>query len=106
MNINWQRAVARRFLNLSLAPCLTVFCAIFCASLIPMPAAAQDTQATPSASIQTQEIVARPIPERTVGLEPGKIVKWTLKDAILAALENNVDLSNWSRRMCASYSTT
>ena len=54
--------------------------------------AAQDTQATPSASIQTQDIVARPIPERTVGLEPGKIVKWTLKDAILAALENNVDI--------------
>jgi outer membrane protein len=90
MNINWQRVVARRFL--SLAPCLTVFCAIFCASLISMPAAAQDAQATPSASIQTQDIVARPVPERTTGLDPGKIVKWTLKDAILAALENNVDI--------------
>ncbi len=90
MNINWQRAAARRFL--SLAPCLTVFCAIFCASLISMPAAAQDAQATPSASIQTQDIVARPVPERTTGLEPGKIVNWTLKDAILAALENNVDI--------------
>ena len=92
MNINWQRAVARRFLSLSLAPCLTVFCAIFCASLISMPAAAQDTQATTSATIQTQDIVARPIPERTVGLEPGKIVRWTLKDAVLAALEKNVDI--------------
>ena len=90
MNINWQRAVARRFL--SLAPCLTVFCAIFCASLISTPAAAQDAKATPSSTIQTQDIVARPIPERTVGLDPGKIVKWTLKDAILAALENNVDI--------------
>jgi len=90
MNINWQRAAARRFL--SLAPCLTVFCAIFCASLISMPAAAQDAQATPSSTIQTQDIVARPVPERTTGLEPGKIVKWTLKDAILAALENNVDI--------------
>jgi HAE1 family hydrophobic/amphiphilic exporter-1 len=57
-----------------------------------MPAAAQDTQSTTSATIQTQDIVARPIPERTVGLEPGKIVRWTLKDAVLAALEKNVDI--------------
>jgi HAE1 family hydrophobic/amphiphilic exporter-1 len=92
MNINWPRAVARRILSLSLAPFLTVFCAIFCASLISMPAAAQDTQATQSAPIDTKDIVARPIPQRTVGLEPGKIVKWTLRDAILAAYEKNVDI--------------
>lgn len=92
MNINWPRAVARRFLSLSLVPCLTVSCAVFCASLISMPAAAQDTQATKSAPIQIQDIVARPIPERTVGLEPGKIVKWTQKDAILAALDKNIDI--------------
>ena len=90
MNINWPRAVARSFP--SLAPCLTVCCAIFCASLISMPAAAQDTQATQSSSIDTQNIVARPIPERTVGLAPGKIVKWSLRDAILAAYEKNVDI--------------
>src|SRR5262247_3960870 len=90
MNINWPRAVARSFP--SLAPCLTVCCAIFCASLISMPAAAQDTQATQSSSIDTQSIVARPIPERTVGLAPGKIMKWSLRDAILAAYEKNVDI--------------
>jgi len=92
MNINWPRAGARRIPSLSLAPYLTVFCAIFCASLISMPAAAQATQATQNPPIDTKEIVARPIPERTVGLEPGKIVKWTLRDAILAALEKNVDI--------------
>ena len=92
MNINWQRAVARRFLNLSLAPCLTVFCAIFCASLIRDARRGARHTGDAERFIQTQEIVARPIPERTVGLEPGKIVKWTLKDAILAALENNVDI--------------
>jgi len=92
MNINWLRAVAREFLSPSLPPCLTVFCAVFFASLISMPAAAQDTQAAPSSTINVQEIVARPIPERTVGLEPGKIMKWTLKDAILAALEKNIDI--------------
>ena len=43
MNINWPRAVARRVLSLSMAPRLTVFCAIFCASLISMPAVAQDS---------------------------------------------------------------
>jgi outer membrane protein len=92
MNINWPRAVARRIPSLNLAPCLTVFCAIFCASLVSMPAAAQDTQATQSSPIDTKDIVARPIPQRTVGLEPGKIVKWTLRDAILAAYEKNVDI--------------
>ena len=92
MNINWPRAVARRITSLNLAPCLTVFCAIFCASLVSMPAAAQDTQATQSSPIDTKDIVARPIPERTVGLEPGKVVRWTLRDAILAAYEKNVDI--------------
>jgi outer membrane protein len=89
MNNNWLRAVAREFL--SLPPCLTVFCAIICASLISMPASAQDTTTTNS-QIQVENIVARPIPARTIGLEPGKVVNWTLKDAILAALEKNVDI--------------
>src|SRR5262245_36033420 len=92
MNINWPRAVARRIPSLSLAPYLTVFCAIFCASLISMPAAAQATQATQNPPIDTKDIVARPIPKRTVGLDPGKIVSWTLRDAILAAYEKNVDI--------------
>ena len=92
MNINWPRAVARRVLSLSLAPRLTVFCAIFCASLISMPAVAQDSQPAPSSSIQIQDIVARPIPQRTVGLTPGKVVKWYLRDAIEAALEKNIDI--------------
>ncbi len=57
-----------------------------------MSAAAQDQPATQSSRLQTEKIVARPIPERTVGLEPGKIVRWTLRDAILAALDKNVDI--------------
>ncbi|HKQ91124.1 MAG TPA: TolC family protein [Blastocatellia bacterium] len=92
MNINWPRAVARRVLSMSLAPRLTVFCAIFCASLISMPAVAQDSTAAPSSTIQIQDIVARPIPQRTVGLTPGKVVKWYLRDAIEAALEKNIDI--------------
>jgi HAE1 family hydrophobic/amphiphilic exporter-1 len=92
MNINWPRAIARRISSLRLAPYLPVFCAIFCASLISMPAAAQATQATQNPPIDTKDIVARPIPQRTVGLDPGKIVRWTLRDAILAAYEKNVDI--------------
>src|SRR5262245_22080442 len=88
MKNNRLRAMAREFLK----PNLTVFCAIFCASLIPMCAAAQDTPATQSAPIQIENIVSRPIPTRTSGLEPGKVVRWTLRDAILAALEKNVDI--------------
>lgn len=34
----------------------------------------------------------RTIPARSVGLDPGRIVRWSLRDAILAALEKNVDI--------------
>jgi outer membrane protein len=88
MKNNRLRAITRNFLK----PNLTVFCAILCASIISMSVVAQDAQTTSSAPIQIQNIVSRPIPERTVGLEPGKIVKWTLRDAIMAALEKNVDI--------------
>ncbi|MGH9765825.1 MAG: TolC family protein, partial [Blastocatellia bacterium] len=74
-------AAARNFLSLSL-----------CASLISLPVAAQDPPATQSSPIQEQEIVARPVPTRTIGLQPGKVVKWTLRDAITTALEKNIDI--------------
>src|SRR5262249_14591441 len=92
MKNNRLRAIARNFLSLSVAPCLTMFCAIFCASLISESVVAQDTTATDSSAIQTQNIVARPIPSRTVGLEPGKVKQWSLRDAIMTALDNNVDI--------------
>jgi len=34
----------------------------------------------------------RAIAARSVGLDPGRVVRWTLRDAILAALEKNVDI--------------
>src|SRR5262245_29232749 len=82
------RAISRNFLSQS----LTVFCAIFCASLISLSVSAQDPPAAQSNTIDIQSIVARPIPTRTVGLEPGKIKKWSLRDAIMTALENNVEI--------------
>src|SRR5262245_846455 len=82
------RAISRNILSQS----LTVFCAVFCASLISLSVAAQDPPAQQSPTIDTQSIVARPIPQRTVGLEPGKIKKWSLRDAIMTALESNVEI--------------
>src|SRR5262245_63838299 len=82
------RAISRNFLSQS----LTVFCAIFCASLISLSVSAQDPPAAQSNTIDIQSIVARPIPTSTVGLEPGKIKKWSLRDAIMTELENNVEI--------------
>jgi len=81
MKTNRLWAAARKFLSLSL-----------CASLISAPVAAQDPPATQNPQPQEQQIVARPILPRTVGLEPGKVVKWTLRDAITTALEKNIDI--------------
>ncbi len=73
-----------------------------CAVLLTAAAFAQDTPlpanpTLPAAQAQTQgnaqlPPVLRTIPQRTVGLDPGKVKRWTLRDAILAALENNPDI--------------
>jgi len=57
--------------------------ALACTISITLPAMAQDQQ---------QQPVARPVPQRTVGLDPGNVVRWTLRDAIIAALDKNVDI--------------
>lgn len=56
--------------------------ALSCVLTMGVPAMAQDPQ----------QPVARPIPQRTVGLEPGNVVRWTLRDAIISALDKNVDI--------------
>jgi outer membrane protein len=67
-----------------------------CILLISSTAMAQTPPATPQQP--DQQPTAKPLPEsppiprRTIGLEPGKVVQWRLQDAILAALENNVDI--------------
>ncbi|MBO0799083.1 MAG: TolC family protein [Blastocatellia bacterium] len=77
----------RQFANLILAGMFI--------SLISSAAMAQ-TPAPPQQQAQQQTTFpspeSPPIPERSIGLEPGKVVQWTLKDAILAALDNNVDI--------------
>lgn len=55
-----------------------------------VPATAQTT--TPAQQPAQQPSLSRPIAARTVGLEPGKILRWTLRDAVMAGLEKNVDI--------------
>lgn len=84
------QAFAWHFASLSLAIC--------CALTAAVPAAAQDNASNQTAQQDqrsqtvSDDPVARPIPQRTVGLQPGKVARWTLRDAILAALENNPDI--------------
>ncbi len=77
------RAVARIVSSLTIA------------AVMALSAAAQDpapNQQTPQSPSGQNPPVSRPIPDRTVGLEPGKIARWTMRDAIVAALEKNVDI--------------
>jgi HAE1 family hydrophobic/amphiphilic exporter-1 len=84
MKTNRLRAVARNFASLSLIA--------LCALMLAAPVAAQDAPEAQNPQTQDQQPVARPIPQRSVGLEPGKVVRWTLREAILAVLENNPDI--------------
>lgn len=82
--INWQRAIARKVATTMMAA----------ACVFPTLAQTQQ-QSTPTVPPQTQEQQLppdRPLPTRSVGLTPGKIVRWTLRDTVLKALENNVDI--------------
>ena len=74
------QALSRQLTGLALTACCTL--------MLSASAFAQE-QTQPA---QTQQPEARPIPQRTVGLAPGKVARWTLRDAILAALENNPDI--------------
>ena len=47
---------------------------------------------TQTAPIQAPDIKPRAIPQRTVGIDPNKVLSWSLRDAVLTALERNVDI--------------
>ena len=57
-----------------------------------IPAMAQDAPKTMNQEAVQLPPVSRPLPTRTSGLDPNKVVRWSLRDAIMAALENNVDI--------------
>ncbi len=64
----------------------------FAVALLALTGAAQTPVPPASGPIQSPQIKSRPIPERIQGLEPGKVVTWSLRDAIVTALESNVDI--------------
>jgi HAE1 family hydrophobic/amphiphilic exporter-1 len=66
--------------------------ASFAVALMALTVAAQTPVPPASGPIQSPQIKSRPIPERSQGLEPGKVVSWSLRDAIMTALESNVDI--------------
>ncbi|MEO6725833.1 MAG: TolC family protein [Blastocatellia bacterium] len=95
------RAAARHFASLSLAVCCTLPAALPAIAQDPATTPTQQQQQQPSAATSpaaqqtpppTSSIVSRPIPQRTVGLDPSKVVRWTLRDAVTAALAKNVDI--------------
>ena len=88
----WSRAAARRCTALSLAGLLIASGGLTAlAQTTTPPANAAQQPATTQSNAQLPPVL-RPIPQRTVGLDPSKVVRWTLRDAILKALENNVDM--------------
>lgn len=68
------------------------FTALSAVAVMALTVAAQTPVPPASGPIQSPQIKSRPIPERTQGLEPGKVVTWSLRDAVIAALEGNVDI--------------
>jgi outer membrane protein TolC len=77
----------RQFMSLV----LTLTCVLLISSIAMAQTPAPPQQTTQQSTTQASP-ESPPIPERTIGLEPGKVVRWTMRDAILAAYENNVDI--------------
>lgn len=61
-------------------------CALF------SPSVFAQTPTPPASMIQTQSLQPRPIPQGTVGVDSSKVLSWSLRDAIITALERNVDI--------------
>jgi len=74
----------------------SVACAVPVLAQVPPLPQPQNPPATQPAQQTAQQPaappVSRPIGVRTVGLEAGKLVRWTLRDAVMAALDKNVDI--------------
>jgi outer membrane protein TolC len=71
-----------------------VACSLVISAASPVLAQQASQAASPQGG-QGNGLVAplsRPLPNRTVGLDPDKLISWTLRDAIVAALDKNVDI--------------
>jgi outer membrane protein len=83
-----------KVLKLSPRQFVSMILAITCALMVSSTTMAQTPAPQQSAQQSTTrpEPTSPPIPERSIGLDPGKVLQWSMRDAILAALENNVDI--------------
>src|SRR5262249_17195208 len=87
MKICWKEASVRGFVALILAGA----CAISASAQTSLPK--QETISQPSQPMRVQpSTLTGQMPDHLTGVDTGKIVRWTLKDAILAALEKNPDI--------------
>src|SRR5262249_18495351 len=87
MDTDWQRAFTRTLARLILACGLTTF------AFAQTPAQKQESVPQPGRPISAQPAtLPQETPAQLAGVEADKIVRWTLKDAILAALEKNPDI--------------
>lgn len=75
-----------KFLSRTFTICLCLLFSGILKAQTPVPTA---TQTNP---IQAPDIRPRAIPQRTVGIDPNKVFSWSLRDAVLTALERNVDI--------------
>jgi outer membrane protein TolC len=82
---------ARQFTSLTLAYVFVLLLSLTTRGQ-PLAPPQQPTHQPSQESINKVYTIPPPIPERTLGLEPGKIFHWSIRDAILAALENSVDI--------------
>ena len=77
----------RNYFSLPTIVFACALCVLSSAAQTPVP-----SNAPPQGAIQSPQIRPRPIPDRMVGIDPNNIVRWTLRDAIVSALQGNVDI--------------
>jgi outer membrane protein TolC len=87
MDKDWQRGFTRILARLILAYGLTTLASA------QTPAPKQEPVPQPSQTAPAQpDTPSQTMPAHLAGVEADKVLRWTLKDAILAALENNPDI--------------
>src|SRR5215470_6331656 len=87
MDTDWQRAFTRILARLIL------MCGLTTLASAQTPALNQEPAAQPNPAAPAQPATpSQATPSHLAGVETDKIVRWTLKDAIMAALEKNPDI--------------
>jgi hypothetical protein len=98
MGKDWRRAFTRILARLVLA------CGLTTLASAQTPASKQEPAPQPGLTAPAQPAALRQeTPAQLAGVEADKTVRWTLKDAILAALEKNPDIEIARQASAQSY---